>query len=116
DAVTMLAAAVARSGDAAAVQQVIARIADGAAALWQRTALQQGLDTGLPTGGGGRAGGRRGGGGRGPGAAGMRGAVCGPGGSPPVRRVSLPAEPVDLVKLAAGEGELATLAKSVVAK
>jgi mono/diheme cytochrome c family protein len=102
DAVTMLAAAVARSGDAVAVQQVIARIADGAAALWQRTALLQGLDTGLPTGGGGRAGGRGGRGGR--------GAVQ------TVRPVSLPAEPVDVVKLAAGAGELATLAKSVVAK
>jgi len=102
DAVMMLAAAVARSGDAAAVQQVVARIVDGAAALWQRTALLQGLDTGLPAAGGGRAGGRGGRGGR--------GAVQ------PARPVSLPAEPVDLVKLAAGAGELATLATRVVAK
>ena len=99
DAVTMLAAAVGRSGDAGAVQQIVARIADGAAALWQRTALLQGLDTGLLAAGGGRAGGRGG-----------RGAVQ------PARRVSLPAEPVDLVKLAAGAGDLATLATRVVAK
>ncbi|MDP9322506.1 MAG: c-type cytochrome [Acidobacteriota bacterium] len=102
DAVTMLAAAIARSGDAAAVQQIILRIADGAAALGQRMALLQGLDTGLPAAGGGRAGGRGGRGGR--------AAVQ------PARPVSLPAEPVDLVKLAAGAGELATIAKRVVAK
>jgi mono/diheme cytochrome c family protein len=106
DAVTMLTAAVARSGDVAAVQQIVARIADGATALEQRTALLQGLDIGLPAAGGGRPGGRGGRGGRG----GGRGAVL------PARPVSLPSEPVDLVKLAAGAGDLATLAKSVVAK
>jgi len=103
DAVTMLAGAVARSGEVAAVHQIVARIADGTSPLWQRTALLQGLDAGLVAAGGGRVAGGRGG-------RGGRGAVQ------PARPVSLPAEPVDLVKLAADPGELATIAERVVAK
>jgi mono/diheme cytochrome c family protein len=99
DAVTMLAAAVARSGEVAAVQQVIARIGDASTAPWQRTALLQGLDTGLVAPGGGRGGGR---GGR--------------GGGQQARSVSLPEEPADLVKLAAGSDETAVIAKRLVAK
>ena len=98
DAVTMLAGAVARSGDTVAVEQILGRIADGATATWQRTALLQGLDTGLASPGG------RGGGGRGRGAA------------QPVRPVALAAEPASLVKLAAGSDELGTIAKRVLAK
>ena len=45
----MLAAAVAKSGDVAAVQQVIARIGDPQSGEWQRAALLQGLDAGLPS-------------------------------------------------------------------
>jgi mono/diheme cytochrome c family protein len=99
DAVTMLAAAVARSGEVAAVQQVIARIGDASTAPSQRTALLQGLDTGLVAPGGGRGGGR---GGR--------------GGGQQVRPVSLAGEPSDLVKLAAGSDETAIIAKRLVAK
>jgi mono/diheme cytochrome c family protein len=99
DAVTMLAAATARSGEVAAVQQVIARIGDASTAPWQRAALLQGLDAGLVAPGGGRGGGR---GGR--------------GGGQQARPVSLPGEPADLVKLAAGSDETATIAKRLVAK
>ncbi len=99
DAVTMLAAAVARSGDVVAVQQVLARIADPTGAAGPRTALLQGLDMGL-----GAAGGGRGTGGRGRGAA------------QPARPVSLSAEPSDLLKLAAAGDEIGTIARRVVAK
>ena len=44
----MLAAAVAKSGDVAAVQRAIDVIADASQPEWQRTALLQGLDAGLP--------------------------------------------------------------------
>ena len=62
EAVAMLAAAVAKSGDVAAVQRAIDVIADASQPEWQRTALLQGLDAGLPApgaGGGGRGGRRR---------------------------------------------------------
>lgn len=98
DAVTMLAAAVAKSADVASVQRVLARVGDAAIPPWQRSALLQGLDTGLPAAGGGR-GGR---GGRGP--------------AQPVRVVALPVEPVELTRLAAVEGETGTVAKRVGAK
>ncbi|MEN3339505.1 MAG: hypothetical protein V7647_3181, partial [Acidobacteriota bacterium] len=62
DAVTMLAAAIAKSADVAGVQKAIARAAAASMPVWQRNAILQGLDTGLPSAGGGR-GGR---GGRGP--------------------------------------------------
>ena len=44
----MLTAAVAKSGDVAAVQRAIDVIADASQPEWQRTALLQGLDAGLP--------------------------------------------------------------------
>lgn len=99
DPIAMLAAAVARSGDLAGVQQIVNRVADASAAAWQRLALLQGLDAGLVAPGGGRGGGR---GGR--------------GGAAPVRRLSLPTEPLDLVKLAAGSDEPAVVAKRIIAK
>jgi glucose/arabinose dehydrogenase len=73
DAVVMLAAAVARSANVPSVQRVLARVGDPGTQAWVRSALLQGLDTGLPAAGGGR-----GGRGRGP--------------AQPVRLVSLPAE------------------------
>jgi mono/diheme cytochrome c family protein/glucose/arabinose dehydrogenase len=103
DAVAMLAAAVAKSGDVPAIQQIVARAADSSTAPWQRTALLQGLDTGLPSSvGGGRGGGGRGGGGRGAAA--------------PAKPVSLPSEPSALVKLAETADEAGATAKRVVAK
>ena len=48
EAVTMLAAAVAKSGDVAAVQRVIDVAVDASQPMWERTALLQGLDAGLP--------------------------------------------------------------------
>ncbi len=68
DAVAMLAGAVAKSGDVAAVQRVIDVVADASQPAWERTALLQGLDAGLPplgAGGRGGRGGRGGGGGGG---------------------------------------------------
>jgi mono/diheme cytochrome c family protein/glucose/arabinose dehydrogenase len=102
DEVTMLAAAIARSGDVARVQQIVARIGDPAGPAWQRLALLQGLDTGLVSAGGRGFGGRGGGGGG-------RGA---PQGKP----VALPAEPVELTKLATATGETSAVAKRVIAK
>jgi glucose/arabinose dehydrogenase len=51
EAVTMLAAAVAKSGDAAGVQRAIDVIADASQPEWQRMALLKGLDAGLPAAG-----------------------------------------------------------------
>jgi mono/diheme cytochrome c family protein len=97
DAVTMLAAAVAKGADVPSVQRVLALAAAAATPAWERSALLQGLDTGLPAAGGGR-------GGRGRGAA------------QPVRPVSLPAEPADLTRLALAEDETGAMAKRVAAK
>jgi mono/diheme cytochrome c family protein len=120
DAVTMLAAALAKSGDVAAVQRAIDVIADAARPAWQRTALLTGLDAGLPApgagGGGGGRGGRGGGGGGGGG--GLPG-LSTPGGRvavTPGRGIALPAEPVALTQLAAGTDAIAALAKRVSAK
>jgi len=114
ESVSMLTAAVAKSGDVAAVQKVIDLIADASHPAWQRQAMLQGLDAGLPALGAGGGGGRgnRGGGGGLPGlsAPGGRVAVV------PGRSISLPAEPVGLTKLAAGSDEIARLAKNVSAK
>ncbi len=98
DAVTMLAAAIGKSADIASVQSVIARAAAASMPAWQRRAILQGLDAGLPSAGGGR-GGR---GGRGP--------------AQPVRLVALPAEPTELTRLASVEDGNATVARRVVAK
>ena len=114
EAVAMLAAAVAKSGDVAAVQRAIDVIANASQPEWQRTALLQGLDAGLPPRGGG--GGRRGGGGGG--AAGLPG-LSAPGGRvtvTPGRGVALPGEPTGLTALAAGTNAMALLAKKCTAK
>jgi mono/diheme cytochrome c family protein/glucose/arabinose dehydrogenase len=115
EAVAMLAAAVAKSGDVAAVQRAIDVIADAAQPEWQRKALLQGLDAGLPArgaGGGGR-GGRGGGGGGGlPGLSTPGGRVA----VTPGRGVSLPGEPTGLTALADGNDAVALLAKNVSAK
>jgi mono/diheme cytochrome c family protein len=115
EAVAMLAAAVAKSGDVAAVQRAIDVIANASEPEWRRTALLQGLDAGLPPRGGGGGGGRRGGGG---GAGGLPG-LSAPGGRVTVtagRGVALPGEPTGLTALAAGTNPIAVLAKSVSAK
>jgi mono/diheme cytochrome c family protein len=98
DVVTMLAAAVAKSADVPSVQRILVRAANADTPACQRSALLQGLDSGLPSAGGGR-GGR---GGRGP--------------AQPVRLVSLPGEPVELTRLAAVENESGVVAKRVAAK
>ena len=110
EAVAMLAAAVAKSGDVAAVQQAIDVIANVSKPEWQRTALLRGLDAGLPPRGGG--GGRRGGGGGLPGLSAPGGRVT----VTPGRGVALPGEPAGLTALAAGTNAMALLAKSVSAK
>jgi mono/diheme cytochrome c family protein len=96
DPVAMLAGAVAKSGDSAGVQQLLAKAADTGGALWQRTAMLQGLEAGLTGGGGGR-------GGRGRGA-------------PAPRGVTLPAEPADVLRIAAAGGELGAMAARVTAR
>ena len=87
DAVSMLAAAIARGGDAAAVQTVIARATAPAGVTWQQVALLKGLDAGLPDSGG-----------RGRGA----------------RTVSLPAEPTALTQLASVGSDAGRLARNIV--
>ncbi len=98
DAVAMLVAAVAKSGDPASVQQIVARATDSSRPEWQRTALLAGLDAGLPSSGGGGRGGRGG-----------RGAA-------PAKPVALPAEPAALVALSNAAGDAGAAAKRVVAK
>lgn len=116
----MLAGAVAKSGDVAAVQRVIDLVVDASRPEWERTALLRGLDAGLPARGAGAAAGRGGRGGRGRGGAG--GGLPGlsaPGGRvlvTPGRGVSLTSEPTALSALSAGNNALAVLAKSVSAK
>ena len=118
EAVAMLTAAVAKSGDVAAVQRAIDVIADASQPEWQRTALLQGLDAGLPAPGaavaavGGGRGGRGGGGGGLPGLSAPGGRVA----VTPGRGVSLPGEPAGLTTLAAGTSAIALLAKNVSAK
>ena len=97
DGVSMLAAAIAKGGNAEQVQTVLATAADGSRPDALRQAVLHGLDMGLPAAGG-RGGGR---GGRGGGAAG------------PVRLAS---EPAALTALAARDGALAEAASAVVAK
>jgi mono/diheme cytochrome c family protein/glucose/arabinose dehydrogenase len=102
ETVSMLAGAVAKSGNAAAVEQLVARATDTAVAPADQTALLQGLDLGLPSASGGGRGGRGAGGGRGAAA--------------PARPVALKAQPAALSALAAQNSETGTLAKRVVAK
>jgi mono/diheme cytochrome c family protein/glucose/arabinose dehydrogenase len=102
DAVAMLAAAVAKSGEVAGVQRVLSWLGDASGAAWRRTAMLQGLELGLPGAAGGRGGGR-GGAGR---------------GLAPTRPVALAAEPTELTQLAAStaDDEVAALAKKVAAR
>jgi mono/diheme cytochrome c family protein/glucose/arabinose dehydrogenase len=118
DGVAMLTAAVAKSADAAAVQRAVDIASDPSQPAWQRKAILQGLDAGLPApgaaGGGGGRGGRGGGGGGGglPGlsAPGARAAMV------PGRGVTLAAEPAKLTAMASGSDDLAAPARTVVAK
>lgn len=113
EAFSMLAGAVAKSGDVAAVQRVIDVVVDASRPEWQRAALLRGLDSGLPARGATGRGGRGGGGGGGlPGLSAPGGRVV----VTPGRGVSLPAEPAALSALAAGNGALAALARNVSAK
>ena len=111
ESVAMLTAAVAKSGDVAAVLRAIDVIADASQPEWRRTALLRGLDAGLPARSGEGRGNRRGGGGL-PGLSAPGGRVA----VTPGRGVSLPAEPAGLTTLAAGTNAMAFLAKSVSAK
>jgi mono/diheme cytochrome c family protein/glucose/arabinose dehydrogenase len=107
EAVSMLAAALTRSGDVAAVQRLLDAATEASRPEWQRAALLRGLDAALPA----RAGGGRGG-------RGLPG-LSAPGGRivvTPGRTISLPAEPTALSKLAAVSGTLGELAGSVSAK
>ena len=108
EAIAMLAAAVAKSGNAAGVDRLLTIATDASQPPWRRTALLQGIDAALP--GGGRGG--RGGGGGLPGLSMPGGRVV----VTPGRGVSLPAEPRALLSLAAGDNGLARLAKSVADK
>ena len=104
EAVAMLAAAVTKSGDLAAIQKLLDRVTDERNPEWQRAALLEGLDAALPSGGGR---GRRGGG--------LAG-LSAPGGRVTVvagRAVTLPTEHLGLSALANGSGALADRAKSV---
>ncbi len=102
EAMRMLAAAVGRSGDLDRVQAVLAVGVDEARPEALRTAVLEGLASGLPAVGGGRGRGGFGGRGRGAGPA-----------TPPVQ---LAGEPAALTALAAGEGGLADAADAVVAR
>jgi mono/diheme cytochrome c family protein len=104
DAVSILAGAVSRGGNVAAVEQLVASATDTSVAAADRNAILQGMDLGLPSATGGRGG--RGGGGGG----GGRGAAT------PARPVALGAEPKALTTLAIESGETGALAKRVVAK
>src|SRR5262249_36604733 len=93
EALAMLAGALAKSGDAAAVQRVIEVVVDASRPERERTALLRGLNTGLPARGATGRGGRGGGGGGGlPGLSAPGGRVV----VTPGRGVSLPAEPTAL--------------------
>ena len=114
EAVMMLAAAIAKSSDAAAVQRVVEVAADTTAPAWQRMALLRGLDAGLPAPGAGTGagrGGRAGGGGL-PGLAAPGGRITISAG----RGVTLSREPAALITIAGGSDPLATVAKTVINK
>jgi mono/diheme cytochrome c family protein/glucose/arabinose dehydrogenase len=105
DGVAMLVAAIARGGNTAQVQAILAAATDASRPEPVRLAMLQGLDTGLPGAGAGGRGGRAGGAGAG-----------GRGGAAAATRVTLAGEPAALTALANGSGALAGPAKAVVAK
>jgi mono/diheme cytochrome c family protein len=90
DAVVMLAAAIARSGDPGRVQQLIARATEPSGPAWVRAAMLNGLDAGLAAPGG-----------RGRGAA---------------RTLTLPAAPEALTQLASATTDTGRLARSIVTR
>ncbi len=98
DPVSMLTAAIARGASPGAIEQVLGRLADSSSPAWQRTAMLQGLDIGLPMSGGR---GFRGGG---------RGNVAAQ------KPVSLSREPAALIRLAEADGEPGVLARKVLAR
>ena len=109
EAVSVLAAAIVKSGDVQGVEAALSVAADAARPLWQRRSILQGIDLALPS----VAGGGRGRGGIGlPGLSVDRSPVI----IAPGRGLSLPAEPIALARLAAANDELAATASSVVAK
>lgn len=87
DPVTMLAAAITRSGDPAALQRLIARATEPSDQPWQRLAMLNGLDAGLSVSGG-----------RGRGSA---------------RTVTLAAEPTALLRLASVDTQMGRLGESI---
>jgi mono/diheme cytochrome c family protein len=91
DGVSMLAAAIARSADTAAVQALIARATDGSRASWQRLALLQGVDLGLTA----------------PVVRGRPSALS---------RVTISSEPGGMMRLATSDGEPGRIAKSILGK
>ena len=99
DVVSVLAGAIAKSGNVAAVEQLVATATNAGVAERDRLAVLQGLEQGLPSASGGRGG--RGGGGR---------------GVVPAKPVALAAEPSALTALAGQSTEAAALAKRVVAR
>ncbi len=109
EAVTMLAGAVAKSGDPAKTQRVIDAATSSSRADWQRLALLRGLDAGLPASAAARSG--RGGGGL-PGLSVPGGRVA----MAPGRGVTLAAEPTALIALGGGADDLARVARDVAAK
>jgi mono/diheme cytochrome c family protein len=108
DAVSMLAAAIAKGKNEAAAQRVIALATEESRPIWQRRALLTGFDGGL-------SGAAARGAGASPGA-GFGGSFGGGltrpgGGSAP--SLTLSREPADLTRLAAGTAELASVAKTL---
>jgi mono/diheme cytochrome c family protein len=104
DAITVLAGALARGRNAAAVARVFDAAADSGRPMWQRLALLRGAGIGLESGG--RGAGQGAGGGR-AGAGGARGGSV---------ALSLAQEPSKLARLAAGSDDLAQAAKAVLAR
>ncbi len=115
EAITALAAAVTRSGNVPAIQKLFAVVTNESHPLPLRLAVIQGVDKVLPALGAAPAGR---GGGRAAGTVALAGlSTPGAGESfTPGRSVTLPAEPLDLARVAAGPDALATAAKSVVNK
>lgn len=104
EAVSMLAAALTKSGDVATVQKLLAIATDSARPNWQRMAVLGGVDVALPASAAAR--------GRGlPGLSIGRTFTTTPG-----RGVSLPGEPASLTLMASGPGDLAAAAKVVADK
>ena len=99
DAITMLAAAVAKSKSEPEAQKIFAQVADSAIPAWSRLALLRGFDTGIA----GPATGRGLGGGR-------------PGAPPGVGKLVLNAEPQILTSLAKGTDETAKLASQIMSR